>query len=75
LICLSPFVAGEWQWLVRRRGGDVAEGAARGCRAAKQQAEAAAQRVLDIFEKWDSGTAFGVAMIAAGFPRYGSPAR
>jgi hypothetical protein len=37
-------VGGEWQWLVRRNGRDVAEGSARACLAAKQQAEAAALR-------------------------------
>jgi hypothetical protein len=39
------YVGGEWQWLVRREGRDVAEGAARGCLAARQQAEAVALRL------------------------------
>lgn len=34
------YVSGEWQWLVRRAGRDVAEGLARACLAAKQQAQA-----------------------------------
>ena len=39
------FVGGEWQWLVRRDGNDLAEGASRAARAAKQQAEAVALRL------------------------------
>ena len=35
-------IGGEWQWLVRRDGVDVAEGAARTFRAAREQAEAVA---------------------------------
>jgi hypothetical protein len=42
------FVGGEWQWLVQREGRDLAEGAARASAAAKQQAEAVAQRFLDV---------------------------
>jgi hypothetical protein len=38
------FIGGEWQWLIRREGRDIAEGAARACRAAKEQAEAVARR-------------------------------
>ena len=41
------FVAGEWQWLMRRDGCDVAKSSARACLAAKQQAEGAALRFLD----------------------------
>jgi hypothetical protein len=37
---------GEWQWLVRHAGCDVAEGAARASNAAKQQAEPMARRFL-----------------------------
>jgi hypothetical protein len=40
------FLGGEWQWLVRHDGRDVAEGEARGCLAAKQQAEAVARRLM-----------------------------
>jgi hypothetical protein len=42
------FVAGEWQWLVRCGGRDVAEGAARSAKDAQRQAEAVAlaQRLL-----------------------------
>ena len=40
------FFGGEWQWLVRHEGRDVAEGAARAGLAAKQQAEAVARRFL-----------------------------
>jgi hypothetical protein len=39
------FVGGEWQWLIRCEGQDVAEGAARTCLGAKQQAENAARRL------------------------------
>ena len=39
------YVAGEWQWLVRREGRDVAEGTARAALAARQQAEAMAHRI------------------------------
>ena len=35
-------IGGEWQWLVRRDGVDVAEGAARRFREAREQAEAVA---------------------------------
>jgi hypothetical protein len=38
-------VGGEWQWLVRCAGRDVAEGAARAEREAREQAEAAALSV------------------------------
>jgi hypothetical protein len=38
------FVGGERQWLIRRDGQDVAEGSARGCVAATQQAESVAMR-------------------------------
>lgn len=37
-------VCGEWQWLVRRDGRDIAEGAARRAIDAQRQAEAAALR-------------------------------
>ena len=39
------FIGGEWLWLIRREGRDVAEGAARASLAAKQQAEAVALRL------------------------------
>ena len=39
------YVAGEWQWLVRCEGRDVAEGTALAARAARQQAEAVAHRL------------------------------
>jgi hypothetical protein len=42
---LVLYAAGEWQWLVREDGRDVAEGAARAARAARQQAEAMALRL------------------------------
>jgi hypothetical protein len=42
------FVGGDWQWLVRREGGDVTEGSARSGRAAKQQAKDAARRFLHV---------------------------
>jgi hypothetical protein len=42
---LVLYATGEWQWLVRRDGHDVAEGAARAARAARQQAEAVALRL------------------------------
>jgi len=45
------FVGGEWQWLVRRDDCDVAEGTARGCLAAKQQAEAFAGRLLQVVSR------------------------
>jgi hypothetical protein len=49
------YVGGEWQWLVRYEGCDVAEGVARACLAAKQQAEATALRLecqfLDVVGK------------------------
>jgi hypothetical protein len=35
-------IGGEWQWLVRRDGRDVAEGAARAAVDAKEQAETVA---------------------------------
>jgi hypothetical protein len=41
-------VGGEWQWLVRRDGRDIAEGAARNAVEARQAAEAVAlKRMLD----------------------------
>jgi hypothetical protein len=42
------FVGGEWQWPVRRDGCDLAEGQARACLAAKQQAEAVTLRFLNV---------------------------
>lgn len=39
------YVGGEWQWLVRRDGHDLAEGAARAARAARQQVEAVALKL------------------------------
>lgn len=42
------YVRGEWQWLVRCQGGDVAEGSARVYRAARRDAEAVALRFLDV---------------------------
>jgi hypothetical protein len=42
------FIGGNWEWLVRHDGRDVAEGSARCAAAAKQQAEDAAQRFLDM---------------------------
>lgn len=39
------YVAGEWQWLVRYDGRDIAEGTARASLAARQQAEAVAHRL------------------------------
>jgi hypothetical protein len=45
------FIGGEWQWLVRHEGRDVAEGAARACLAAKQQAEAVARRLLEAVDR------------------------
>jgi hypothetical protein len=41
-------VAGEWQWLVRHAGRDVAEGIGPGYLAAKQQAEDAAKQFLHV---------------------------
>jgi hypothetical protein len=38
------YVGGEWQWLVRQAGRNVAEGAARAAVEAKQQAAAVALR-------------------------------
>jgi hypothetical protein len=40
------YVSGEWQWLVQHEGRNVAEGAARGSLAARQQAEIAARRLI-----------------------------
>jgi hypothetical protein len=42
---LVLYAGGEWQWLVRQDGRDIAEGAARAARAARQQAEAVALRL------------------------------
>jgi hypothetical protein len=42
---LVLYADGEWQWLVRQGGYDIAEGAARAARAARQQAEAVALRL------------------------------
>ena len=42
------YVGGNWEWLVRRAGHDIAEGAARSCLGAKQQAEDAARSFLDV---------------------------
>jgi hypothetical protein len=39
-------VGGEWQWLVRHAGRDVAEGAARAAVDAQRQAEAVALKLL-----------------------------
>ena len=38
-------IGGEWQWLVRRGGRDVAEGAARAAADAKHEAEAVALKL------------------------------
>jgi hypothetical protein len=38
-------IGGEWQWLVRRDGRDVAEGAARAAADAKREAEAVALKL------------------------------
>lgn len=38
-------IAGEWQWLVRQAGRDMAEGAATAAGEARQQAEAAALKL------------------------------
>jgi len=38
-------IAGEWQWLVRQGGRDVAEGAAQAAADAKQEAEAVALKL------------------------------
>jgi hypothetical protein len=42
------FVRGNWEWLVKHAGRDVAEGAARSCLGAKQQAEDAAKQFLHL---------------------------
>jgi hypothetical protein len=39
------YIGGEWQWLVRRDGRDVAEGAARDAADAQREAEAAALKL------------------------------
>ena len=44
-LCVA-YVEGEWQWLVRRDGHDLAEGTSRAAQAARQQAEAVAYRRL-----------------------------
>jgi hypothetical protein len=41
-------VGGEWQWLVKCHGREVAEGGARGYLAARQDAENVASRFLDV---------------------------
>jgi hypothetical protein len=41
-------IAGEWQWLVRQDGRDVAEGAAPLLTMAKLEAETGALRLLDL---------------------------
>jgi hypothetical protein len=40
-------IGGEWQWLVRQEGRDVAEGSAPSADDAKQEAETVALRLLD----------------------------
>ena len=40
-------IAGEWQWLVRQEGRDVAEGASASCDDARREAEAMALKLLD----------------------------
>jgi hypothetical protein len=42
------FIGGNWEWLVRHDGRDIVEGSARCAAAAKQQAEDAARRFLDV---------------------------
>jgi uncharacterized protein (DUF2252 family) len=42
VVIAARHVGGEWQWLVRRAGRDVAEGTAGADREAREQAEAAA---------------------------------
>jgi hypothetical protein len=42
------FIGGEWQWLVRCNGRELAEGGARGYLAARRQAEAVARCFLDV---------------------------
>jgi hypothetical protein len=39
-------IGGEWQWLVRQAGRDVAEGAARAAADAKREAEAVALKLV-----------------------------
>jgi hypothetical protein len=43
------FVGGNWEWLVRHDGRDVAEGSPRCSAAAKQQAEDMARRFLEVW--------------------------
>jgi hypothetical protein len=40
-------IVGEWQWLVRQDGRDVAEGASSSCDDPRQEAEAVALQLLD----------------------------
>jgi len=40
-------IAGEWQWLVRQDGRDMAEGAASSADDARREAEAVALRLLE----------------------------
>jgi hypothetical protein len=40
-------IAGEWQWLVRQDGRDVAEGAASSADDARREAEAVALKLLE----------------------------
>ena len=40
------YIGGEWQWLVKCRGREVAEGAARGYLAARRDAESVASLVV-----------------------------
>jgi hypothetical protein len=44
---LGSHIAGEWQWLVRQDGRDVAEGASSSCDDAKLEAEGVALRLFD----------------------------
>jgi hypothetical protein len=44
-------VGGEWQWLVRCEGREVAAGGARGYLAARRQAEDAARQFLDVVSR------------------------
>jgi hypothetical protein len=41
-------IAGEWQWLVKQEGRDMAEGASSSCDDARREAEAVALKLLDL---------------------------
>jgi hypothetical protein len=73
---LSVFhVGGEWEWLVRQNGCDVAEGGARSCIDAKRYAEDFARLILEsVSDDVELAAALASLGRALGVPRSSSRA-